>query len=264
MFIDMLEAGLITRKKSKVNWDPVDMTVLANEQVIDGKGWRSGAPVEQRELTQWFFKISDYAEELLTALDGLTDWPEKVRVMQRNWIGKSEGLRLLFERIDTPTEAIEVFTTRPDTIFGASFIALSPDHPLAAELSSNDPVLRAFIEECHRMGTSTEAIEKAEKMGYFTGLRVSHPVKSGETLPVYVANFVLMDYGTGAIFGCPAHDQRDLDFARKYDLPVIPVVLPPDADPAAFEVARDQSLAGRQFARGGRPEHLRGLECGQR
>jgi leucyl-tRNA synthetase len=239
MFLDMLEAGLVTRKQSKVNWDPVDMTVLANEQVIDGKGWRSGAVVEQRELTQWFFKISDYAEELLTAIDGLTDWPEKVRTMQRNWIGKSEGLRLLFalgenDKIDD--KSIEVFTTRPDTIFGASFIALSPDHPLTEKLAASNPELTEFVAECHRHGTSTEALEKAEKRGFFTGLTVEHPVKPGATLPVYVANFVLMDYGTGAIFGCPGHDQRDLDFARKYDLPVIPVVLPPGADPTEFAI----------------------------
>jgi leucyl-tRNA synthetase len=239
MFIDMLAAGLITRKKSKVNWDPVDMTVLANEQVIDGKGWRSGAVVEQRELTQWFFKISDYAEELLEALDGLTEWPEKVRTMQRNWIGKSEGLRLRFELVAgnaTAARSIEVFTTRPDTIYGASFVALSPDHPLTAELAANNPELAEFVAECRRMGTATEAIETAEKRGYRTALNVKHPAIDGAVLPVYVANFVLMDYGSGAIFGCPAHDQRDLDFARKYDLPVLPVVLPQGADAAAFAV----------------------------
>jgi leucyl-tRNA synthetase len=239
MFIDMMAAGLVTRKQSKVNWDPVDMTVLANEQVIDGKGWRSGAVVEQRELTQWFFKISDFAEELLEALDGLTEWPEKVRTMQRNWIGRSEGLRLLFEMVPNNTVnagSIEVFTTRPDTIFGASFVALSPDHPLTAELARSNPALAEFVEETRRLGTATETIEKAEKKGVFTGLQVKHPVLDGQTLPVYVANFVLMDYGTGAIFGCPAHDQRDLDFARKYDLPVIPVVLPPDADAASFAI----------------------------
>ncbi|WP_172121680.1 leucine--tRNA ligase [Devosia sp. 919] len=239
MFIDMMAAGLVTRKQSKVNWDPVDMTVLANEQVIDGKGWRSGAVVEQRELTQWFFKISDFAEELLEALDGLTEWPEKVRTMQRNWIGRSEGLRLLFEMVPNNTVnagSIEVFTTRPDTIFGASFVALSPDHPLTAELARSNPALAEFVEETRRLGTATETIEKAEKKGVFTGLQVKHPVLDGQALPVYVANFVLMDYGTGAIFGCPAHDQRDLDFARKYDLPVIPVVLPPDADAGSFAI----------------------------
>ena len=239
MFIDMMQAGLVTRKKSKVNWDPVDMTVLANEQVIDGRGWRSGAIVEQRELTQWFFKISDFAEDLLGALDGLTEWPEKVRVMQRNWIGKSEGLRLLFELVPgnaTAATSIDVFTTRPDTIFGASFIALSPDHPLTAELAAGNAELSEFVAECHRQGTATETLEKAEKKGVFTGLHVKHPVVEGATLPVYVANFVLMDYGTGAIFGCPAHDQRDLDFARKYGLSVKPVVLPAGADAATFAV----------------------------
>ncbi|MBJ3786582.1 leucine--tRNA ligase [Devosia sediminis] len=251
MFIDMLAAGLITRKSSKVNWDPVDMTVLANEQVIDGKGWRSGAVVEQRELTQWFFKISDYAEDLLEALDGLTGWPEKVRTMQRNWIGKSEGLRLLFELVasdKTAATSVEVFTTRPDTIFGASFIGLSPDHPLTTELAANNPALAAFVAECHRHGTATETLEKAEKQGFDTGLRVKHPVIEGETLPVYVANFILMDYGTGAIFGCPAHDQRDLDLARKYGLSVIPVVLPPGADPASFAVGDEAYVdAGNIF-----------------
>ncbi|WIY52820.1 leucine--tRNA ligase [Devosia sp. YIM 151766] len=251
MFIDMLEAGLATRKSSKVNWDPVDMTVLANEQVIDGKGWRSGAPVEQRELTQWFFKIADFAEELLSALDGLTDWPEKVRLMQRNWIGKSEGLRILFEILPNgknDANSVEVFTTRPDTIFGASFIALSPDHKLSAALAAGNPELAEFIAEFHRQGTATETLEKAEKKGIFTGLTVKHPVIEGATLPIYVANFVLMDYGTGAIFGCPAHDQRDLDFARKYDLPVIPVVLPPGADPASFTVADEAYMeAGTIF-----------------
>ncbi|RYE09184.1 MAG: leucine--tRNA ligase [Hyphomicrobiales bacterium] len=242
LFLDFLEAGLVTRKSAKVNWDPVDETVLANEQVIDGRGWRSGALVEQRELTQWFFKISDFSEDLLKAIDGLEGWPEKVRTMQRNWIGKSEGMRLLFEMTDpaaAPATAIEVFTTRPDTIFGASFIALSPDHPLATELAKSNPALVDFIAECHRQGTATETLEKAEKQGVFTGLTVKHPVKPGETLPVYVANFVLMDYGTGAIFGCPAHDQRDLDFARKYDLNVIPVVLPPDGDAASFAVGTE-------------------------
>ncbi|HEY4199395.1 MAG TPA: leucine--tRNA ligase [Devosiaceae bacterium] len=245
LFLDFLEAGLVTRKKSKVNWDPVDHTVLANEQVIDGRGWRSGAVVEQRELTQWFLRISDFSEELLTALDGLDQWPDKVRIMQRNWIGRSEGLRLLFEVAEghNHADSIEVFTTRPDTIFGASFVALSPDHALTTALSANDPALAAFVAECHRHGTATETIEKAEKQGYFTGLTVRHPVHADQTLPVYVANFVLMDYGTGAIFGCPAHDQRDLDFARKYGLPVIPVVLPPDADAESFAVA-DEAYVG--------------------
>jgi len=254
MFLDMLEAGLVTRKSSKVNWDPVDMTVLANEQVIDGRGWRSGAVVEQRELTQWFFRISDFAEELLTALDQLDGWPEKVRTMQRNWIGRSEGLRLLFALqpdARTAQTSIEVFTTRPDTIFGASFVGLSPDHPLTTELAAANPALAAFIAECHRHGTATETLEKAEKQGFDTGLRVQHPVIDGETLPVYVANFILMDYGSGAIFGCPAHDQRDLDFARKYGLAVKPVVLPPDADAASFAIGDEAYVeAGSIFNSG--------------
>jgi leucyl-tRNA synthetase len=257
LFLDFLEAGLVTRKKSKVNWDPVDMTVLANEQVIDGRGWRSGALVEQRELTQWFFKITDYAEDLLEALDGLKDWPEKVRIMQRNWIGKSQGMQLNFELVGGPQPTVEVFTTRPDTLFGASFIALSADHPLTAALASGNSTLTAFVEECHRMGTATEAIDKAEKKGFETGLRVRHPVKPGETLPVYVANFVLMEYGTGAIFGCPAHDQRDLDFARKYDLPVIPVILPEGADPSTFTIGEEAYVGpGRAYNSG----FLDGLE----
>jgi leucyl-tRNA synthetase len=241
LFIDMLDAGLVTRKTSKVNWDPVDQTVLANEQVIDGRGWRSGALVEQRELTQWFFKISDFAEELLEAIDTLDDWPDKVRTMQRNWIGRSEGLRVLFEITgdDADHKTVEIFTTRPDTLFGASFIALSPDHKLTAHLAKSDPALAEFVAECRRMGTSVEAIETAEKKGYRTPLTVKHPVIEGATLPVYVANFVLMDYGTGAIFGCPAHDQRDLDFARKYDLPVIPVVLPPQTEAAGFAIGAE-------------------------
>ena len=241
LFLDMLDAGLVTRKTSKVNWDPVDQTVLANEQVIDGRGWRSGALVEQRELTQWFFKISDFAEDLLDAIDTLDDWPDKVRLMQRNWIGRSEGLRVLFEIAagEADEKTIEIFTTRPDTLFGASFVALSPDHPLAAHFARSDPALAAFIADCRRLGTSAEAIETAEKRGYLIPVAVKHPVIDGATLPVYVANFVLMDYGTGAIFGCPAHDQRDLDFARKYDLPVIPVVLPPDTDPDDFSIGTE-------------------------
>ncbi len=242
LFLDMLRAGLVTRKSSKVNWDPVDMTVLANEQVIDGRGWRSGAPVEQRELTQWFLRISDYSEDLLAAIDTLDGWPDKVRTMQRNWIGKSEGLRLLFEVMPASNiaeKSIEVFTTRPDTIFGASFIALSPDHPLVTRLALDDPALTDFIAECHRQGTATETLEKAEKRGVFTGIQVRHPVVQGAQLPVYVANFVLMEYGTGAIFGCPAHDQRDLEFARRYDLPVLPVVLPDGVDAADFVVGAE-------------------------
>ncbi|MBA4352592.1 MAG: leucine--tRNA ligase, partial [Rhodobacter sp.] len=221
MFIDMMEAGLIYRKNAVVNWDPVDMTVLANEQVIDGKGWRSGAAVERRELTQWFFRISDYSEELLNALDGLTDWPEKVRLMQANWIGKSRGLQFAFVTVGAPAgfEKLEVYTTRPDTLMGASFAAISADHPLAKALEG-DPAVAAFVAECRKGGTSAEEIETAEKIGYDTGIRVKHPLDPSWELPVWIANFILMDYGTGAIFGCPAHDQRDFDFATKYGLPI--------------------------------------------
>jgi len=230
LFLDLFAAGLAYRKQSKVNWDPVDQTVLANEQVIDGRGWRSGAEVESRELTQWFFKITAYAEDLLAALDRLDRWPDKVRLMQKNWIGKSEGLAVRFALADgAPAGDIAVFTTRHDTLFGASFIALSPDHPLAARLAASDPGLAEFIAECRRTSTSLEVIETAEKMGYETPLVAIHPFRPATRLPVYVANFVLMDYGTGAIFGCPAHDQRDYDFASKYDLPIIPVVAPLDA-----------------------------------
>ncbi|WP_439561308.1 leucine--tRNA ligase [Roseinatronobacter sp.] len=221
MFIDMLHEGLVYRKNAVVNWDPVDMTVLANEQVIDGKGWRSGAEVERRELTQWFFKISDYSEELLSALDGLENWPEKVRLMQRNWIGQSRGLQFAFSTIDAPEgfDRIEVYTTRPDTLMGASFVGVSPDHPLAKHLERHDADVAAFNAECRKIGTTEEALEKAEKRGFDTGIRVRHPFDNDWELPVYIANFILMDYGTGAIFGCPAHDQRDLDFANKYGLP---------------------------------------------
>ncbi len=242
MFLDMLEKGLVYRKKSWVNWDPVDQTVLANEQVIDGRGWRSGAEVERRLLPQWFFRITAFADELLEALQGLDRWPEKVRTMQQNWIGRSEGARIRFE-IEGRSDRLEVFTTRPDTLFGASFMAIAPDHPLAAELAKGDEGLRIFAAECLRGGTSEEAIERAEKRGYDTGLHCRHPFNSDIELPVYVANFVLMGYGTGAIFGCPAHDQRDLEFARKYGRPVIPVVLPPDADPTQFAIG-DEAYIG--------------------
>lgn len=221
MFLDMMAAGLVYRKNAVVNWDPVDMTVLANEQVIDGKGWRSNAPVERRELTQWFFKISDYAGELLSALDGLKDWPEKVRIMQANWIGKSRGLQFAFQTVGAPAgfDAFEVYTTRPDTLMGASFAAISADHPLAKALA-HDPKVAAFLAECRQGGTTAEALETAEKIGYDTGIRVRHPLDASVELPVYIANFVLMDYGTGAIFGCPAHDIRDFEFAAKYGLPI--------------------------------------------
>ncbi len=242
MFLDFLEAGLVERKESWVNWDPVDQTVLANEQVIDGRGWRSGAPVERRKLAQWFLKITTYSDELLEALSRLERWPEKVRLMQENWIGRSEGARVRF-RISGSDERLEVFTTRPDTLFGASFMAIAPDHPLSARLAKTNPALEAFVLECTRGGTSEEALERAEKVGFDTGLTCDHPLVPGGRLPVYVANFVLMEYGSGAIFGCPAHDQRDLEFARKYGLPVIPVVLPPGADPASFAIG-DEAYTG--------------------
>jgi len=234
IFLKFWEQGLVYKKTAKVNWDPVDNTVLANEQVIDGKGWRSGAEVEQRELEQWFFKITHYADDLLDGLEGLTEWPEKVRTMQANWIGKSQGLQMRFQgEGDAPD--IEVYTTRPDTLFGASFVALSPDHPFTLELEKDHPEITAFRKEAAKIGTTEEAIETAPKIGIDTGLCVVHPF-TGKTLPVWIANFVLMGYGTGAIFACPAHDQRDLDFANKYDLPVIPVVLPSDADEKDFDV----------------------------
>ncbi|WP_018964150.1 leucine--tRNA ligase [Ancylobacter sp. FA202] len=243
IFLDFLKGGFAYRRESEVNWDPVDNTVLANEQVIDGRGWRSGALVERRKLAQWFFRISDASEELLAGLDTLERWPDKVRLMQRNWIGRSEGLHVRFVLADAPAglpeslpTEIKVYTTRPDTLFGAAFLALSPGHPLTETLAASNPALASFVEECRRGGTSTAEIETQEKMGFDTGLKVRHPL-GGPELPVYVANFVLMDYGTGAIFGCPAHDQRDHDFASKYGLPITPVVLPPDIDPASFSVA---------------------------
>ena len=223
LFLDFLDKGLVYRKESWVNWDPVDMTVLANEQVIDGKGWRSGATVEKRKLNQWMFRISDYSEELLDSLEKLDRWPDRVRLMQQNWIGRSQGAHVSFDIIGED-DPLEIYTTRPDTLFGASFMAIAADHPLTQKLAAQDSKIAAFVADCHQMGTSEEAIEKAEKKGVDTGLKVAHPFIKGKTLPIYVANFVLMDYGTGAIFGCPAHDQRDLDFARKYDLEVTPVV----------------------------------------
>jgi leucyl-tRNA synthetase len=235
MFLDFLAKGLAYRRESWVNWDPVDHTVLANEQVIEGRGWRTGAPVEKRLLSQWFLRITRYSDELLDALATLDRWPERVRLMQENWIGRSEGASVNFELAGSDAK-IEVFTTRPDTLYGAAFLALSPHHPLAQQLAESDSGLAAFIAECDRVGTSEEAIETAEKRGYDTGVEAIHPLDKNRRVPVYVANFVLMEYGTGAIFGCPAHDQRDLDFARKYELPVVPVVLPPDEDPKTFKI----------------------------
>ena len=250
LFLDFLKLGFVYRAEADVNWDPVEHTVLANEQVIDGKGWRSGAAVERRKLAQWFFKITAFSDDLLAALDHLPRWPEKVRLMQKNWIGRSEGLRLNFALHNAPKNfpKVEVFTTRPDTLFGASFIALSPDHALSEELARKNPKLAEFVAECRRVGTAEEAIEKAEKLGFDTGIKAVHPFDPQWELPVYVANFVLMAYGTGAIFGCPAHDQRDLDFARKYDLPVVPVVIPEGADSKIFKVGNEAYLGSGKLA----------------
>jgi leucyl-tRNA synthetase len=242
LFLDFWKAGLVERKEASVNWDPVDGTVLANEQVIDGRGWRSGAPVEKKKLSQWFFSITRYAPELLEALGRLDRWPERVKLMQANWIGRSEGARVRFS-VQGPgagsrggAAEVEVFTTRPDTLFGMSFLAVAAEHPLAQAAAARSPEAAAFVAECRRMGTSEAAVEQAEKRGFDTGFRVAHPFLEGVTFPVWIANFVLMEYGTGAIFGCPSGDQRDLDFARKYGLPVPPVVLPPGADPASFTI----------------------------
>ncbi len=234
LFLAFLEAGLIYRKEGFINWDPVDLTVLSNEQVIDGRGWRSGALVEKRKLSQWYFKITDAAEELLQGLENLKDWPDKVVTMQRNWIGKSVGAHIHF-KIQGHTETLKIFTTRQDTLYGACFLALSPDHPFTEQLATQNPEIKTFVEECRQTGTSEETLEKMEKKGIDTGLVVQHPLDPDCTLPVYIANFVLMDYGTGAVFGVPAHDQRDLDFARKYNLPVKPVVRPHDKNSVEIE-----------------------------
>ncbi|MEH2612508.1 leucine--tRNA ligase [Bradyrhizobium sp. AZCC 1693] len=240
MFLDFLRAGLAEREKRKINWDPVDMTVLANEQVIDGRGWRSGAVVEQREMNQWVFKITKYSQELLDALDGLDRWPDKVRLMQRNWIGRSEGLLLRFALDPATTPAgeteLKIFTTRPDTLFGAKFMAISADHPLAIAAAAKNPDLAEFIADVKKIGTAQEIIDTAEKQGFDTGIKAVHPFDPSWKLPVYVANFVLMEYGTGAIFGCPGHDQRDLDFVNKYALGVTPVVCPEGQDPKTFVI----------------------------
>lgn len=274
MFLDFFRKGLAYRKESIVNWDPVDNTVLANEQVIDGKGWRTGAPVERRKLNQWFLKITDYADDLIEGLKTLERWPEKVRIMQENWIGKSRGLQFRFDvvpgsvilsasegsrgRAGDPSAApdpsalpqddkaaalqIEVFTTRPDTLFGAAFVAIAPDHPLSKTLAGGKPGFDDFIRQCQAGGTSEAAIEQAEKIGFDTGVRVAHPFLKDVQLPVYIANFILMDYGTGAIFGCPAHDQRDHDFATKYNLPIRQVVAPTDGDVVALPYTEDGVL----------------------
>ena len=241
LFLDLHAAGLVYRKESYVNWDPVDMTVLANEQVIDGRGWRSGALVEKKKLSQWFLKITDFADELLEGLGSLDSWPDKVRLMQENWIGKSQGLEFSF-KLAGGAPGFDVFTTRPDTLYGASFAAISPDHPLAERLAKDSPELAAFIAECRRQGTSAEQLETAGKLGFDTGLAVEHPLDPDWHLPVWVVNYVLMDYGTGAIFGCPAHDQRDLDFARKYALPVHRVIA--DGDETAQHFTGDEAYTG--------------------
>ncbi len=248
LFLDLFREGLVYRAEADVNWDPVDQTVLANEQVIEGRGWRSGAVVERRKLAQWFFRITTFADDLLDGLDSLAKWPEKVRLMQKNWIGRSEGLRFSFQLKDAPVSRIEVFSTRPDTLFGASFLALSPDHPLVERLSAGNPRLAGFVRDCHKGGTAEEAIETAEKLGFDTGIKALHPFDPNWELPVYVANFVLMAYGTGAIFGCPAHDQRDLEFARKYSLPVLPVVIPDAADPATFTIGEEAYIGPGRLA----------------
>ncbi|HUX79754.1 MAG TPA: leucine--tRNA ligase [Alphaproteobacteria bacterium] len=234
IFLDFLKKGIAYRKESFVNWDPVEGTVLANEQVIDGKGWRSGAPVERRKLSQWFLKITDFAQELLDDLDHLGHWPEQVKTMQINWIGRSKGALIHFPLVEKE-EVLEVFTTRPDTIFGASFVGISPDHPFVEELAKSTPALQTFIAECRAMGTSQKDLETAEKKGFNTGLTVRHPFLKDHTLPLFVANFVLMDYGTGVVFGCPAHDERDYEFAVKYKLPILSVIKGPEEEPLPYE-----------------------------
>jgi leucyl-tRNA synthetase len=253
LFLAFLKAGLVERRESYVNWDPVDNTVLANEQVIDGRGWRSGAPVEKKKLSQWFLKITDFAPELLEALGTLDRWPERVRTMQAKWIGRSEGAKLRFA-LTLPEDGIsdiEVFTTRPDTLFGMSFVALAPEHPLSLALTRRDAGAAKFVVSCSAMGTSEVAIETAEKRGYRTGLYVRHPFMPDRVFPVWIANFVLTDYGTGALFGCPAHDQRDLDFARSYALDVLPVVVPEDADPATFRIGAEPYIGPGRMANSG-------------
>ncbi|MGB7407390.1 MAG: leucine--tRNA ligase, partial [Pontixanthobacter sp.] len=240
LFIDLFEAGLVYRKQAEVNWDPVDNTVLANEQVIDGKGWRSGAAVEKRKLNQWFLKITDFADELLEGLGTLDRWPDKVRLMQENWIGKSQGLRIVFALNDG--QQVAVYSTRPDTIFGASFVAVAADHPIAQSLAAGNAEARAFVETCKAGGTTAAELETAEKLGFDTGLTAIHPITCAE-LPVYIANFVLMQYGTGAVMGVPGHDQRDFEFATKYDLPILRVVADSDT-PADAPMTKAESGDG--------------------
>ena len=242
LFLDLFANGLVYRKESTVNWDPVDMTVLANEQVIDGRGWRSGALVEKKKLNQWFLKITDFADELLDGLETLDKWPDKVRLMQENWIGKSQGLQFRFKLSSSDFNDVEVFTTRPDTIFGSSFVAIAADHPIAQALAAKDPAAADFIAQCKLGGTTAAEIETQEKLGFDTGIRAAHPFDSAWELPVYIANFVLMDYGTGAVFGVPAHDQRDFEFATKYALPIRRVVS--DGDKEAPEFTESEAYAG--------------------
>lgn len=254
-FLKFLENGLAYRKEAEVNWDPIDNTVLANEQVIDGRGWRSGALVERRKLSQWFLRISDFADDLLAGLDTLKEWPDKVRLMQERWIGKSQGATLKLKIKNAPLgidKQLEIYTTRPDTIFGMSFCAIAAGHPISQKLAENNPEIAAFIAECNTLGTSEEAIEKAEKKGFDTGLKIAHPF-NGSEVPLYVANFVLMDYGTGAIFGCPAHDQRDFDFATKYGLPILPVIENPESripNPESLPYTGDGVLINSDFLNG--------------
>jgi leucyl-tRNA synthetase len=251
LFLDLYAAGLVYRKESAVNWDPIDHTVLANEQVIDGRGWRSGALVEKRKLNQWFLKITDFADELLEGLSSLDKWPEKVRLMQENWIGKSHGLQFAFDLSNG--ERLEVYTTRPDTIFGASFVAVAADHPIAQGVAAGNPAVQDFIALCKQGGTTAAELETAEKLGFDTGITARHPF-TGAPLPVYIANFVLMDYGTGAIMAVPGHDQRDFDFATKYALPILRVVAADAADagkPFGTEAeAGDGVLVNSQFLDG--------------
>ncbi len=237
MFVRLFKKGLAYRKQSVVNWDPVDQTVLANEQVIDGRGWRTGAPVEKREIPQWFLKITDYAQELLDGLDTLPGWPDSVKTMQRNWIGRSQGLEIDF-KVEGRDETLTVFTTRPDTVMGVSFLSIAAEHPLAHALAAGNPQIAAFIEECRHGGTATAQIETQEKQGIDTGLRAIHPV-SGERVPVWIANFVLMGYGTGAVMGVPGHDQRDWEFASKYDLLIRMVIVSDPVRDAILELGRD-------------------------
>ncbi len=245
LFLDLYAGGLVYRKESAVNWDPVDMTVLANEQVIDGRGWRSGALVEKRKLNQWFLKITDFADELLEGLTTLEHWPDKVKLMQENWIGRSRGLQFRFAPVAPFATPIEVYSTRPDTIFGASFVAIAADHPIARELAETNAEAAAFIERCKAGGTTAAELETQEKLGFDTGYRMQHPMDESITLPVYIANFVLMDYGTGAVMGVPAHDQRDLDFARKYGLSVTRVVADGDTTAPVFEGDTAYTGSGR-------------------